>query len=186
MGHLQGAGGLPAPEIPLRAGGRGRIGRIPANSITKSQDRRQAKPGSGFFVHSSSPDWEDPCWPPFGPVCRFRTQGGKGPAQALKARIWARVRPVENGTGEGQQKGCERGAGQRVWVGKPSTPGSQWPAEPATSGFFGGSAPHKKCGSVNGPLGQAVGHRIRKSRISGKNLWVRLWVWPQNPDGRNV
>lgn len=108
------------------------------------------------------------------------------PLQAPKARIRPCVGKVEKSPNiaskEGVKKKQVKGCGS---VNRP-TPGSQWPAEPATSGFFGSSTPHKKCGSVNGPLGQAVGHRIRKSRISGKNPWVRLWVWPQNPDGRNV
>ena len=150
------------------------------------QSRCPTKPDSGFFAPSSSPDWEAPCWPPFGPVCRVRPQGGERTRPRPPRPEFGPVSGQLKTAKDGQQKGCERKAGQRVWVGKPSTPGSQWPAEPATSGFSGDSTPHKKCGSVNGPLGQAVGHRIRKSRISGKNLWVRLWVWPQNPDGRNV
>ena len=65
-----------------------------------------------FFVPSSSPDWEAPCWPPFGPVCRFRTQGGE----------WTRSRPPRPEFGPARsefgkapilhpRKGCEREAG---------------------------------------------------------------------------
>ena len=143
------------------------------------------KPDSGFFVPSSR-DRESRCWPPCGPVRRFSPQGGERTRPRPPRPEFGPVSGQLKTAKEGQQKGCERKAGQSVWVGKPSTLGSQWPAEPATSGFFGGLTPRKKCGSVNGPLGQAVGHRIRKSRISGKNPWVRLWVWTQNPDGRNV
>ena len=77
---------------------------------------------------------------------------------------------------EGMKKEQVKGCGS---VNRP-TPGSQRPAEPVASGFFGVFQSPKKCGSVKGSLGQAVGQKSKNSRSSGKNPWVNLWVWPQN------
>ena len=52
---------------------------------------------------------------------------------------------------------CDFTAGERVGPKSGAYPGSQRPAEPVASGFFGGSNRAEKCGSVKGPWRQAVG-----------------------------
>lgn len=56
--------------------------------------RCPTKPGSGFFVPSST-DRESRCWPPCGPVRRFSPQGGKTtrprPQKAEYGPVWARL-----------------------------------------------------------------------------------------------
>ncbi len=105
---------------------------------------------------------------------------GIDPLQAPKARIRPCVGKVEKSPNiaskEGVKKKQVKGCGS---VNRP-TPGSQRPAEPVASGFFGVFQSPKKCGSVKGSLGQAVGQKSKNSRSSGKNPWVNLWVWPQN------
>ena len=54
---------------------------------------------------------------------------------------------------EGVKKEQVKGCGS---VNRP-TPGSQRPAEPVATGFFGGFNRAEKCGSVKGAWGQAVG-----------------------------
>ena len=59
------------------------------------------------------------------------------------------IRRLREGVKKEQVKGCGS-------VNRP-TPGSQRPAEPVASGFFGGSNRAEKCGSVKEPWRQAVG-----------------------------
>ena len=58
---------------------------------------------------------------------------------------------------EGVKKEQVKGCGS---VNRP-TPGSQRPAEPVATGFFGGSNRAEKCGSVNRPWRQAVGRECQ-------------------------
>ena len=110
----------------------------------------------------------------------FSPGWGNDPFQAHKSQIWPHKGKVEKvpdkGSGRGVKKEQVKGCGS---VNRP-TPGSQRPAEPVASGFFGVFQSPKKCGSVKGSLGQAVGQKSKNSRSSGKNPWVNLWVWPQN------
>ena len=113
-------------------------------------------------------------------VRAFSPGWGNDPQQAPKAEFGptkARLKKSpDKSTGRGVKKEQVKGCGS---VNRP-TPGSQRPAEPVASGFFGVFQSPKKCGSVKGSLGQAVGQKSKNSRSSGKNPWVNLWVWPQN------
>lgn len=73
------------------------------------------KPRQRFFVPSSSPNREGPCWPLCGPLCRFRTQGRKR----------TQPRPPRPGFGPARsefgkasishpREGCEKRAGERA------------------------------------------------------------------------
>ena len=113
-------------------------------------------------VEGFSPEWEND---PF--------QAHKSQTRPRRARV---EKVPDKGSGRGVKKEQVKGCGS---VNRP-TPGSQRPAEPVASGFFGVFQSPKKCGSVKGSLGQAVGQKSKNSRSSGKNPWVNLWVWPQN------
>ena len=152
----------------------------------ETQRRSQAKPDSGFFSPSSSPDWEAPCWPPFGPVCRVRPQGGERTRPRPPRPEFGPVSGQLKTAKDGQQKGCERKAGERVWVGEPPHTRLTAPGRAGRFGLFPRGQFPSFYGSVLEPWGQAVGQKTRKPRNSGENPWVRPWVWPQNPDGRNV
>ena len=75
---------------------------------------------------------------------------GKDPPQASKARIRARVRPVENDPEKGNRRGVKekqvKGCGS---VNRP-TPGSQRPAEPVATGFSQGVKIQKIRGRFEG------------------------------------
>ena len=102
----------------------------------ETQRRSQAKPDSGFFAPSSSPDWEAPCWPPFGPVCRVRPQGGERTRPRPPRPEFGPVSgQLKTGPEKGNRRGCERGAGERAGAVKQPVPFSQRPAEPGASGF---------------------------------------------------
>ena len=140
------------------------------------QSRCPTKPDSGFFAPSSSPDWEAPCWPPFGPVCRVRPQGGERTRPRPPRPEFGPVSGQLKTAKDGQQKGCERKAGQRVWVGKPPHTRLTAPGRAGRFGLFRGFySPQKvwvgkwafgsSCGSQNKKIpdfreksvGQAVG-----------------------------
>ena len=87
---------------------------------------------------------------------------GKGCFSPRRGRGWGRIlggahNPNINQQNGGVKKEQVKGCGS---VNRP-TPGSQRPAEPVATGFFGGSNRAEKCGSVKEPWRQAVGRGCR-------------------------
>ena len=129
--------------------------------------------GTRLFLRKSAgflrPVW--PCMP-------FFTRGwGNDPTPTPKSQIWVPVGKVEKARirASGEVK---KVAGQRVWVGKPPHTRLTAPGRAGRFGLFPRGQFPSFYGSVLKPRGQAVGQRARKSRNSGKNPWVKLWVWP--------
>ena len=150
----------------------------------ETQRRSQAKPDSGFFSPSSSPDWEAPCWPPFGPVCRVRPQGGERTRPRPPRPEFGPVSGQLKTAKDGQQKGCERKAGERVGaenrrLPRPTAPGRAGHQAVFPWGqfwLFSGSdfAPWSQSWGQNNENFPAVSHFPRRHR-RGQRKDERLW-----------
>ena len=116
------------------------------------QSRCPTKPDSGFFAPSSIPDWEAPCWPPFGPVCRVRPQGGERTRPRPPRPEFGPVSGQLKTAKDGQQKGCERKAGERVGAENRRLPRATAPGRAGRKASFPRCRFGKNCGAGFGAL----------------------------------
>ena len=141
------------------------------------------KPDSGFFVPSSR-DRESRCWPPCGPVCRVRPQGGERTRPRPPRPEFGPVSGQLKTAKDGQQKGCERKAGERVGAENRRLPRATAPGRAGRFGIspwgqfwlFSGSdfAPWSQSWGQNNENFPAVSHFPRRHR-RGQRKDERLW-----------
>ena len=109
------------------------------------------KPDSGFFVPSSR-DRESRCWPPCGPVCRVRPQGGERTRPRPPRPEFGPVSGQLKTAKDGQQKGCERKAGERVGAENRRLPRATAPGRAGRKASFPRCRFGKICGAGFGAL----------------------------------